>query len=200
MKRSMNIRIGIILFVCIITAPAFAQRKGAVETGGFFAFRSTHQPDSTMSAFDIEWSFGFYRSKDFYLEIQPAVQVDILNNDYLVSSQVMAATSYRLFDLAAAERGEEYSYSVRSRRISAGVFGFFGAGFWMDGYKQGLDNANSSIGPAFSLGITSHSLLSTVSLLKTRIQYVYLAPAGELYDFPRSLFKIGVGFSFFLRI
>ena len=180
-------------------APSFAQRRGAIDTGGYFAFRSLNENDSTKSLLDIDWSFGYYLNNNFLIEIQPTIRLDILNNQIKTSNLFLSNFSLRLIDMEP----DEYRRSRHLKhldRTTAGIFIFCGGGVWYEGRSGVEKESDSVIGPAFSLGIATQTPLGKIMLAKTKLQYVYLAPSGSPYDSARTLFKIGAGLSIFIRI
>lgn len=192
-------RLRLFLIILLVTTSAFAQRKGSIDTGGYFAFRSISENDTTQSVLDIDWSFGFYMTKSFLIEIQPSIQLDVQNGLVNSSNTLLSNFTLRLIDMEPDEFRRRRSMKYYDR-TTAGIFAFMGGGLWYAGHSSSDQESNYSVGPAFSLGITTHTPLSNIMLAKSKIQYVYLAPSGDLYDSPRSMFKIGAGLSIFLRL
>jgi hypothetical protein len=189
----------ICILLCFFMSSSYAQRKGSTDTGGYLSFRSLGENDSTKSSFDVEWSFGFYMSGNFLIELQPVIQLDVLNDKVDYSTMLLSNFSLRLINMEPDEY-RRHRDSKTYDRTTAGVYGFIGGGLWFNGKSQPNVENTYSVGPAFSLGIATHSALSKLLMVKTKIQYIYLAPAGEFYTSPRSMFKLGAGLSVFIRI
>ena len=138
-------------------------------------------------------------SNNFLVEVQPSIQIDILNGKLNSSNTLLSNFTLRLIDMEPDEfrrRRNMRSYD----RTTAGIYAFMGGGLWYTGKTNDNQESSYSIGPAFSLGIATHTPLGKIMLAKTKIQYVYLTPSGSVYDSPRSIFKIGAGLSIFLRL
>jgi hypothetical protein len=193
------VRIRLLLILILVSSAAFAQRKGSIDTGGYFAFRSTSENDTTTSILDIDWSFGFYMTSSFLIEVQPSIQLDILNGRINSSNTLLSNFTLRLIDMEPDEFRRRRSMKYYDR-TTAGIFAFMGGGLWYAGQTNNSQETSYSVGPAFSLGISTHTPLGNIMLAKTKIQYVYLSPSGNVYDSARTVFKIGAGLSIFLRL
>lgn len=195
----MTLRKIAVILILLYSSATFAQRKGSVDTGGYLSFRSLSVNDSTNSSFDVEWAFGFYMSKGFLIELQPVLQLDVLNDQIDISTIVLSNFAFRIIDMEPDEFRRRRAIKYYDR-TTAGIFGFLGGGLWLDGYSNPEIDNIYSVGPAFTMGIATHSALGKLLMIKTKLQYIYMAPAGEYYTEPRSMFKIGAGLSIFLRI
>ena len=82
---------------------------------------------------------------------------------------------------------------------TAGIYGTVSGGFWLDNDKSVEDGA-VFMGPAFSLGIGTHSLMGSLTLLRTKFQYVYSLPAPPLHEEGWSMFTVNIGLSIITKL
>lgn len=189
----------LIIFILIFAGTSVAQRKGASATGGNFSFLSQSAKDSSSSHLNLEWLFAYYFHPDVIFEITPGIQLDLDKNRVQFDGTFFGEFAYRILDMGPSVeqvrrgRGEYF-------RTTAKVYATAGAGAWFqslsksDGYSQ---NRNA---PAFTLGLATHSLLGRLTLLRVKLQYLYLKSDGVLYDTARQVYKVSVGFSVFIRL
>lgn len=193
-------KIGIIFIVILcFFSLAFGQRRGAIDTGGAFSFQSMSTTDSSFSRLNVEWIFGFYFNKDLLFELEPNIQFDFENEDVIIATNFLGSLAYRIIDMEP----DEYRRNRRRKqynRSTAGIFASAGGGLWIDGFTKSSETTTTSMGPAMTIGIGTHSVLGKLTLLRTKFQYIYLMPSGSTYDTSRSIFKVSVGFSVFIRL
>lgn len=197
MSNKVNI---IILLLLLCFSASHAQRKGSVDTGGMLSFKSFSGADSSGSEVDIQWIFGYYFNRKFSMEIEPILLMNFKEEEVRISSIFLGGLSYRLFDIVP----DDYARRRQQRRdlgTTPGIYGTAKAGLWVNGFSQKDQEAGKTYsGPAFSIGLGTHSGLSKTSMLRVNAQMIYLLPSGPLYDEPRSIFQISVGLSVFIVI
>ncbi len=187
-----------ILILCTFSF-GYGQRKGAIDTGGAFSFQSMSTSDSTFSRLDVEWIFGFYFNRNLIFELEPDIQFDFKNEDIIIATNFLGSLAYRVIDMEP----DEYRRNRRRKqydRSTAGIFVSAGGGLWIDGFSNPSQPSTTSSGPALTLGIGTHSVLGKLTLLRTKLEYIYLMPSGTYFDTPRTLFKVSAGFSVFIRL
>ncbi|MBN2411971.1 hypothetical protein JXQ31_09795 [candidate division KSB1 bacterium] len=190
----------ILLLIILSINAAQAQRKGAVDTGGMFSFKSFSGADTSGSELDVQWIFGYYLSKKISTEIEPILRMNFQNEDVRISSIFLGGISYRLFDIVP----DDYLRRRSQRRdlgTTPGIYGSAKVGLWVDGFSQkDQEKGKTYSGPALSLGLGTHSGLSKTSMLRVNAQMIYLLPNGPIFDEPRTIFQIGVGLTVFIVI
>jgi hypothetical protein len=189
----------ILFFLIFMTGSSlYAQRKGAVDTGGMFSFKSYSEKDSSGSELDFQWIVGYYMSRKLASEFQPIISVNFQNDNVNVSSILMGGFSYRLFDVVPDD------YMQRRQRgrelgTAPGVYATGLVGFWVDGFTQKDDPSGKTYsGPVISGGLGTRTGISKTALLRVNAQMIYLMPNGPVYDSPRTIFLITVGLSVFV--
>jgi len=134
------------------------------------------------------------------MEIEPILLMNFKEEEVRISSIFLGGLSYRLFDIVP----DDYARRRQQRRdlgTTPGIYGTAKAGLWVNGFSQKDQEAGKTYsGPAFSIGLGTHSGLSKTSMLRVNAQMIYLLPSGPLYDEPRSIFQISVGLSVFIVI
>jgi len=197
--RCQRVLVGLAI-VCLAAAPLQAQRRGALEIGGTFAFQSganLMNSDNTQLSFDC--FAASYLSRDYSLDIQPSFQVMFTNDSTKVSSLLLAGLGKRLVDLTPNEWRVARN---RKREIgsSASVFGSIGAGLWISGIGLPTQTSHTSTGPAIYAGLSTRTYLGNMTSLLAGFKYVYLFPSGGgLYNQARTMWQIGIGLTVFLH-
>jgi len=194
-------KIFFILLLLLISFNALhAQRRGAVDTGGMFSFKSFSGADTSGSELDLQWILGYYMSQKFSTEFEPILRINFHDDDVRISTIFLGGISYRLFDIVP----DDYLRRRQQKRdlgTAPGVYGSVKAGLWVDGISnKDQEKGNTYSGPAFSLGLGTHSGISKTSMLRVNAQMIYLLPNGPLFDEPRTIFQIGVGLTVFIVI
>ena len=193
-------RATMLFFIIIMLAGnlLYAQRKGAVDTGGMFSFRSYSEADSSGSDLDLQWVVGYYMSRKLASEFQPLVRVNFQHDDVNVSSILMGGFSYRIFDvvpddyLQRRQRGRELG-------TAPGVYATGLVGFWVDGFTQkDAPSGKTYSGPVISGGLGTRTGINKTALLRVNAQMIYMLPNGPVFDNPRTIFLITVGLSVFV--
>jgi len=197
----MSKKIYLILLLILFTfCTSHAQRRGAVDTGGMFSFKSFSGADTSGSELDVQWIFGYYLSKKLSTEIEPILRMAFYEDDVRISSIFLGGVSYRLFDVVP----DDYIKRRQQRRdlgTTPGIYGSAKVGLWVEGYSQeNQEKGKTYSGPAFSIGLGTHSGLSKTSMLRVGAQMIYLLPNGPIFDEPRTIFQISVGLSVFIVI
>ncbi len=189
-----------LLFILVLTmaTAGFAQRKGSVDTGGLFSFQS-NSGDSSYSNFDVRWVIGYHWGRSTATEFEPVINMNFQNGQSQVSTILLVGISQRIFDIVPDDYARQ-RYRKRDLGSAAGVYGNVKAGMWIDGFSNDDEEQSGDVysGPALSLGIGTRSAMSKSSVLRVQADVIYLMPNGPIYDEPRTIFKIGVGFSVFV--
>ena len=128
------------------------------------------------------------------------MQLNINENETQVSSFIMFGPAYKLVDLSPDSYKKHYRTTKRDPGISAGLFLSMSGGFWIDGYSVKNGENNTFVGPALAAGIGTHSGIAKMTLLRTKIQAIYLLPSGKVFDEPRTVIQVSIGFSIFVKI
>ena len=188
----------IVICLVILVSSVFAQRRGSIDTGGMFSFQSFSGGDSTSSDFDVRWIVGYHMGSSTATEFEPIINMRFEGQETFVSSILLFGISQRLFDIVPDDYMNK-RYKRRELGTTAGVYGTAKAGLWINGYSnQDIDGTSNYAGPAFSLGIGTHSPISKSALLRILADVIYLMPNGEVYSEPRTIFRISFGFSIFV--
>ena len=190
----------IILLVILSSDLTHAQRKGSVDTGGMFSFKSFSGADTSGTELDVHWIVGYYFNRRFSSEFEPIILMNFHDEDVRVSSIFLGGLSYRLFDIVPDDYARRRAQK-RDLGTSPGIFGSAKVGLWVDGFSQkGQQTGKTYSGPAFSVGLGSHSGLSKTSMLRVNAQMIYMLPNGPMFNEPRTIFQINVGLTVFVII
>ncbi len=195
LKRLRYVYLIILLFTC---SSLYAQRKGAVDMGGMFSFKSYSEADSSGSELDLHWVVGYYMSRRLASEFQPIVRVNFHHDDVKVSSIFMGGLAYRIFDVVPDD------YLQRRQRgrdlgTTPGVYATGLVGFWVDGFTDKNDPSGKTYsGPVFSGALGTRTGISKTAMLRVNAQMIYLLPNGPVFDESRMIFLISVGLSVFV--
>ncbi len=187
--------------VFLMFSSAFGQRRGAMETGGYFSFKNVSGSGLVSQNYlNLEWLFGYYLSRDFLIEVQPNLNFNFGKDSSRISLISLLGLSYRIIDMAPYDYRRIRSLRKRDLGASAGVFATLSGGFWTESANYSNDISYGYSGPALSLAIGTHSAFGKFTLLRTKAQLIYLLPSGPVYKSRRVIFQLGVGFSVFIKV
>ena len=198
MQRAMR---SLILFLIILSSVAQAQRKGAIETGGLFYFKSeSGSKNVTNNSMNIDWLIGFYLDRNLVVDVEPNIMLSFGGDSTNIATISTIGFSYRIIDMISSYDERRQTWMARDVGITAGVFASVAAGFWLETQsKSGRETASSS-GGAYSVCIGTHAGFGKFTVLRTKFEFIYLLPNPPLYDKGRTLFQVGVGFSVFIKV
>jgi hypothetical protein len=190
----------ILLFLIVVcTTSALAQRRGALEMGGSFYFRSgSTAAVEGNSQLDLNWLVASYLSRDYSFEFEPSFLVAFDDDSIEVGGLLMAGIGKRLVDLTP-----NVTHNYQSRKYDLGtaaaVFGSLGVGMWLSGVSFPAKPGINYSGPLIYAGLNTRTYLGNMTSLRVGLRYAYLFPSGKVYTRARSLWQIGIGFSVFLH-
>ncbi len=188
------------LIVLIISLPSSAQqRKGSQELGGAVSFWSGSVSDSSLSQLDVVGIMSHYFTKDILMEFEPRIGARIHQNQIDVNSHFLGNLSIRLIDMTNYDRHGGYARDRELARTTGSIFLSVGGGFWIDSADfEGEKQLYS--GPSLALGLGTHSRMGSLTMLRTKIQYIYNTAGGPEHEDPWSMLTMTVGFSIFTKL
>ncbi|MBN1999617.1 hypothetical protein JW935_18835 [candidate division KSB1 bacterium] len=188
------------VFLMVMVTTLFAQRKGAISTGGALTFRTSSDADSSGSYLDVQWLMAYYLTHDLLMELEPTFRINFDAKQVDVSSMFVTNLGVRLLDMAPYYQYRDRQTRKRDFGVVAGVFASAGAGVWVDGFSQTGKPGLTYAGPVLAAGIGTYSGLSKFSLLRIKAQIVHLFPSGPVFNEPRTIFQVLIGFSVFVKM
>lgn len=187
----------ILLFLIMISPSSiFAQRKGSRDLGGGISFVAPS--DSVAKQLFVFGVLGYYMDKDKLFEIEPILNANFSEGDIDLTGFILGNFSIRIITMAMGDY-RRYRRDSRNVRSEAGVFMSVGAGMWLDSYKDQYDNKVYSA-PALSFGIGTHSLLGSLTSMRTQVKYLYNFPAGKEHTNSWSTVLVTTSFSVFTKL
>ncbi len=195
----MRCKYGLLFFVMIWATTGWAQRRGALEMGGSFYFRSGSSAFvEGNSQLDLNWIIASYLSRNYALEFEPSFLVSLADDSIEVGGLLMAGIGKRLVDLTpkVSRTSQSRKYDLGS---AASVFGSLGVGMWLSGISFPARPGVNYSGPLMYAGINTRTNLGNMTTLRVGLKYAYLFPSGKVYTRARTLWQIGIGFSVFLH-
>lgn len=193
-------RFSTIVIVFMIVPALFAQRKGAISTGGTVDFRATTDQDSGASYLNVDWAIGYYLNRNVVFQVEPGVRFNFNGDKVLLSSLLLGSMAYRLADLAPEYQFRDSRYRKMDMGIAAGIFASIGGGMWAEGYSSAAADKKTYTGPALAAAIETHAVLGKSTFLQIKAQLIHLYPSGPVFHSHRTVYQIGVGFHVFIRI
>jgi len=194
------VRLSTVLILFMMIPALFAQRKGAISTGGNVSFRTTTGQDSGASYLNVEWVMGYFVNRDIVFQLEPSVRFDFDEKKVVQSSMLLGSMSYRLADLAPDYQFKDARYRKRDMGITAGVFASLGGGLWAEGLSSVNDDQKTYTGPAITAAIETQSVLGRIAFLRIKAQLIHLYPSGPVFHSPRTIYQISVGFHVFIKV
>jgi len=187
------------LFLLISLPSEAQQRKGSQELGGAISFWSGSVSDSSLSQLDLVGIMSYYFNKDMLMEFEPRIGARIHQNQIDVNSHFLGNFSVRLIDMTNYDRYGGYTRDKQMARTTGSIFLSAGAGFWLDSADiEGEKKVYS--GPSLAVGIGTHSRMGSLTLLRTKIQYIYNTAAGPEHEDPWGMLTMTMGFSIFTKL
>lgn len=187
-----------LFLIFIMLSNVFAQKKGSQEVGGGLSFWTASVEDSTESNFDVNLSWGLYLTRDFLFEVEPKLVLHFNEEKTDISAFFLFGLSKRLIDMTSYDRYRRH-WDRKSANTTAGIYGSIDAGLWLDN-DQKVQDGKVFMGPAFSLGLGTRSLMGSFSMLRTRFQYIYSLPALPLHENGWSMFTVNIGLSIITKL
>src|SRR3990172_6775297 len=127
MQRAMR---SLILFLIIFSSVAQAQRKGAIETGGLFYFKSeSGGKNVTNNSMNIDWLIGFYLDRNLVVDVEPNIMFCFGGDSTNIATIITISFSYRIIDMISSYDERRQTWMARDVGITAGVFASVAAGF-----------------------------------------------------------------------
>jgi hypothetical protein len=198
MQRAMK---SLIFFLIVFSSVVQAQRKGAIETGGLFYFRSESGGKNVANnSMNVDWLIGFYMDRNLVIDVEPNIMLSFGGDSTNISSINTIGLSYRIIDMISSYDERRQNWRARDVGVTAGVFASIAAGFWLENQSKSGQESASASGGAYSIGIGTHAGFGKFTVLRTKFEFLYLLPNPPMYDKGRTLFQIGVGFSVFIKI
>jgi hypothetical protein len=191
----------ILLLLFITLHPAWSQRKGAVEAGGSFYFRSiSDATQKNNSMVNLALPIGYYVTKNLIIDINPSFQLNFHDDSTQVSLFFLIGVSQKIFNISQ-DYNERYTFQNPRRMdyaANSAVYAAVAAGVWSEGLSFSQQPGHNYTGPAIMGGLTVSSAIGHGALLKTRFQWIYCLPTIKPYDTAHSIIQLGVGISAFV--
>jgi hypothetical protein len=187
------------LVIILFGNTGHAQKRGSQEMGGGLSFWSTTEKDSSESDLNLEGLWTVYFSRDFMFEFEPHLYLRYNPEKILLSGLFTGCLSKRLVDVSNLDRKGSAAWRRQYEGPAAGIYGSIGGGFWADRAEE-LGGGKIYIGPALAAAIGTHSPLGSLTKVRTKFQFAYLMPTPPLYNEPRTMFIVTIGFSVITRL
>ena len=84
--------------------------------------------------------------------------------------------------------------------IIAGVYGSVGGGLWSEGSTSNTKVSATYNGPAIVFALGTDSGIGKLTILRIKAQFIHLYPSGPVFDQPRTIYQLGVGFRVFVKL
>jgi hypothetical protein len=183
----------------LLTLPASAQRRGAIEAGGFLALHSFSAADRANQAqISMDGLLGYYMNRDLGFDIEPSLNLLVNPDSVGVTLMLLGSLRIRLFDMGPA--GVRKSDLLRTDYgITSSCLANVGVGYWSDGFSFTEKPATHTGGPAIMVGIGTQSLFGRFSTIRVRCQWIEMLTRGDSKGRGGSMLLVGVGFGVFLR-
>lgn len=191
----------LLIVLLIFTSVGFAQKRGSQEIGGGISFWTKTISDSTVSNLELIGLWASYFNRDFLFEIMPSVTLHFAEKNTDASGLLLAQLSHKLVDLTNIDRQGATQYQRKIEQSTGGIYFSAGGGLWVESGapKQTVGvlppERKAYNGLAISAGLGTHSMLGSLTKVRSYFQYVYLLPTEPLYSKPRSMFAVSVMFS-----
>jgi len=162
--------------------------------GGGGSFWTSTDNDTTVTNVDIVALWAYYFNKNFLFEIEPRTTLHFREDEKDISGLLLAGLSHRIVDLTNYDRQSASQWQRKMEQSTGGIYFSAGAGLWVDNAKV-LQTEQVYSGLAVSAGVGTHSLMGSLTKIRSKFQYVYLFPTGPVFEKPRSMFTFSVIFS-----
>lgn len=195
-----------VIGILVFSALGFPQKRSSQEMGGGVSFWTKSISDSSVSNLEFIGLWATYFNKDFLFELLPSATLHFVEEKTDVSGLILGEFSHKLVDLTNVDRQGASQYERKMESSTGGIFVSAGGGLWVE---KGRAKPTFSIiqpeakvysGLALSAGLGTHSMLGSLTKVRSKFQYVYLLPAEPLYDKARSMFAITIMFSVISRL
>jgi hypothetical protein len=191
----------ILVGILVFAAPGFAQRRGSQELGGGVAFWTKTIEDSSVSNLELIGLWSTYFNKDFLFELLPSVTLHFVEKKTDASGLLLGQFSHKIVDLTNIDRQGASTYQRKHEQSTGGIYASAGGGLWIENgtakptFEVPQPEKKVYSGLGLSVGLGTHSMLGSLTIVRSNFQYIYLLPAAPLYDKPRSMFAITIMFS-----
>ncbi len=204
----MNRKAPIVFVILLLSSICFAQKRNSQEMGLGFSFWSISDGDSSRSTLNLNGVFATYFSRDFMFEIEPIVSINFVPDKVDLTGILLGGISKKIIDVSNVDRTRASSWNRKNERTTAGIYGSVSGGIWAersdpyveDPVEGTIQDTKIYVGPAFGVGIGTHSSLGSLTNIRTKFQYLYLMPNPPLYEEPRSMFTVTVGFGVITKL
>lgn len=183
-----------LMIILMMSTHVRPQKRSSQEMGGGFSFWSITEKDTAESYINLNGLWSYYMTNDFLFEIEPHASVRFSQEQVDLTGLLFGGVSKRLVDVSSVDRRSSSAWDRRHERTTAGIYGSLGGGIWAERAEE-VEDERIYFGPAFAVGLGTHSALGSLTKLRTKFQFVYLMPTPPLYDEPRTMFTFTVGFS-----
>lgn len=190
----MKTRASIVIFILLISACSYAQKKGSQELGGGISFWSKTDKDTSVTHLNLDGIWGYYLARDFLFEFEPRLTLNFTEEKLDLTGLAMMGVSKRFLDMSNLDTNSSSQWARKYERSTAGIYGSLGGGVWAERSEKSTDE-RIYVGPAVSLGLGTRSQLGSLTIMRVKFQYIYLMPTPPLHESAWSMFAINVGFS-----
>lgn len=182
------------MIILVASTLVVAQKRGSQEMGGGLSFWSITEKDTAESFINLIGVWSSFITNEFLFEIEPYASVRFSQKKVDLTGLLFAGVSKRLVDVSNIDRRSSTAWSRRHERTTAGVYGSLSGGIWAERAEE-VEDERVYVGPAFGVGIGTHSSLGSLTKIRTKFQFVYLMPTPPLHDEPRTMFTVTVYFT-----
>ncbi len=190
----MTNRAMIVIFILMLGSLGYAQKRGSQELGGGISFWSQTDKDTSETSLNLDGIWGYYVTPDFIFEFEPRLSLHFAESKFDLTGLAIVGLAKRLMDLSNLDQNTGSQWARKYERSTAGIFGSVSGGLWAE-RSNNIHDERIYIGPALGAGVSTRSMLGSLTVLRVKFQYLYLMPTPPVHENPWSMFTISVGFS-----